>query len=336
MVLEKMEVRNMTAVLRFEKRSFADKITTNGILRGIDRGLVALKKHNEREEINSRMEVKSKQSENINTSLSYRNVYFKIMQYEEIEEIKNTPHRSNGVGAFELVFDFQDLTEEEREEFDVIKHKQLIDEYLKSIGVTDRFKILSSVYHADEKNPHFHIICSGIDKESGKFGVNEFFNPKEKGEVELDKDGNTVYLIENRGKRKGLPMLDEQGNKTPKQKLTSRNGTQWLQNTWSDFLAGSGTGFSNKKEFTSVLSFSKGVWRRFDNKTKQRILLVREAEKMRIKAIKEESYDEVEEIESFMRDEVNEILNIAQDTQIDIAIERKKTQRTKSLTPKLK
>ncbi len=336
MVLEKKEVRNMTAVLRFEKRSFADKITTNGVLRGIDNnGLIALKKHNEREEIISRMEVKSKQSENINTLLSYRNVYFKKMQYEEIEEIKNTPHRDNGVGAFEFVFDFQDLTEEEREEFDIIKHKLLIEEYLKSIGA-DRFKILSTAYHADEKNPHFHIIFSGIDKESKKFGVNEFFNPKEKGEVAKDKEDNVIYLIENRGKRKGLPMLDEQGNKIPKQKTTRRNGTQWLQNTWSDFLEGSGTGFSNKKEFTSVLSFSKGVWRRFDNKTKQRILLVREAEKMRIKAIKEESYDEVQEIESFMRNEVNEILNISQDIQVDIAIERKNTQRTKTLTPKLK
>lgn len=329
----------MTAVLRFEKRNFADKITTDGIQRGIDKGgLIALKNHNERELINSRMEVKSKQSENINTSLSMRNIYFKKMRIDEIKEIKSTPHRENGVGAFEMVFDFQDLTEEDREVFDVLKHKQLIESYLESIGVSQRFKILSFVYHTDEfaGNPHFHIVFSGIDKKSGTFGVNEFFNPKSKtSEIETDKDGNVIYLIENRGKQKGLPKLDANGNKIPKLKKIARNGTQWLQDTWSEHLAITKSGYFHMKEFTSVLNFSKGVWRRFDKKTKERVLLIREAEKMRIQAIKNEDGETVEEIESFMREEVAQLLQIAQDIQIEIGIERKQKGRTKILAPKL-
>lgn len=327
----------MTAVLRFEKRNFADKITTDGIQRGIDKGgLIALKNHNERELINSRMEVKSKQSENINTSLSMRNIYFKKMRIDEIKEIKSTPHRENGVGAFEMVFDFQDLTEEEREVFDVLKHKQLIEGYLESLGVSQRFKILSFVYHADEKNPHFHIVFSGIDTQSGTFGVNEFFNPiSTTSEIETDQDGNVIYLIENRGKRKGLPKLDADGNKIPKLKKTARNGTQWLQDTWSEYLAITKSGYFNMKEFTSVLNFSDGVWRRFDKKTIARIYLFREAEKMRIQAIKNEESETVEEIESFMREEVAQLLQIAQDIQVEIGIERKQKERTKTLTPKL-
>lgn len=79
----------MTAVLRLMKRNFADKMTTDGTQSGIDNGgLIALKNHNERELINSRMEVKSKQPENINTSLSGRNIYFKKMRIDEINEIK--------------------------------------------------------------------------------------------------------------------------------------------------------------------------------------------------------------------------------------------------------
>jgi hypothetical protein len=328
----------MTAVLRFEKRNFADKITTDGIQRGIDKGgLIALKNHNEREQINSRMEVKSKQSENINTSLSGRNIYFKKMRIDEIKEIKNTHHRENGVGAFEMVFDFQDLIEEEREAFDVIKHKQLIENYLESANIPQHFKILSFVYHADEfaGNPHFHIIFSGIDKQTGTFGVNEFFNPKATStEIETDKDGNAIYLIENRGKRKGLPKLDADGNKIPKLKKISRNGTQWLQDTWSEHLTASGSKYFNMKEFTSVLNFTKGVWRRFDKETKERVLLIREVEKERIKAIRDDDNETRIEIEAFMREEVITVLQIAQEIQIDIAIERKQKGRTKTLAPK--
>lgn len=327
----------MTAVLRFEKRNFADKITTDGIQRGIDKGgLIALKNHNERELINSRMEVKSKQSENINTSLSMRNIYFKKMRIDEIKEIKNTPHRENGVGAFEMVFDFQDLTEEESEVFDVIKHKQLIENYLESANISQHFKILSFVYHSDEKNPHYHIIFSGLNKKTGTFGVNEFFNPKAiSTEIQTDKDGNTIYLIENRGKRKGLPKLDANGNKVPKLKKIARNGTQWLQDTWSEHLTTSNSGYFNMKEFTSVLNFTKGVWRRFDKETKDRILLIREAEKMRIQAIRDDDNETLIEIEAFMREEVSTVLHIAQDIQIEIGIERKQKGRIKTLAPKL-
>lgn len=74
-----------------------------------------------------------------------------------------------------MIFDHQDLTEEEREAFDVIKHKQLIESYLESANIPQHFKILSFVYHADEKNPHYHVIFSGLDKQTGAFGVNEFY-----------------------------------------------------------------------------------------------------------------------------------------------------------------
>ncbi len=324
----------MTAVLRFEKRNFADKMTTDGILWGIDNGgLIRLKKHNERDEINMRMEIRSKRSENIDPTLSKHNIYFRKMSLDEIEEIKNTPHRPNGAGAFEMAFDFQDLTEEERKSFDVMKHKELIEGYLAAVGITQRFKILSFVYHADEKNPHFHAVFSGIDKTTGKFGINDYFNPKIEGDIERDKDGNVIYLIENRGKRKGLPMLDEQGNKIPKRKTVRKNGIQKLQDRWGKYLATTKSGYSHKKTFTSVLNFSKGVWRRFDENTKQRVYLVREAERERMKALKEGDIEAVEEIAAFMRSEVIEILQIAQEIQDDIAIERKST-RDQILKPK--
>ena len=77
----------MTAVLRFEKRNFADKITTQGIVKGISNGsLIALKKHTERQELLQSMEVKSKQATNIDTSLSHHNIYYEKMKYSDIQE----------------------------------------------------------------------------------------------------------------------------------------------------------------------------------------------------------------------------------------------------------
>lgn len=327
----------MTAVLRFEKRNFADKTTTDGILRGIDNGgLIALKKHNERDEINTRLEVKSKQSENINTSLSKHNLYFKRMSLDEIKEIKNTSHRANTAGAFEMVFDFQDLTDDEQQNFDVLKHKKLIEGYLESIGITPRFKMLSFVYHADEKNPHFHAVFSAIDNTTGQFGINDYMNPKVVGDVERDKDGNVIYLIENRGKRKGLPMLDDEGNKIPKRKVSRRNGMQQLQDVWARYLRNTESGYENKKVFSSVLNFSKGVWRRFDERTKQRVYLIRKSEKMLHKAIREDDVVSAEKLRTMMNIEVAKIMQIAQTIQSDIAAKRRGLQRTKTLTPEIK
>ena len=326
----------MTAVLRFQKRNFSDTITSKGTERGINNGsLIALKKHNEREELSQSMEVKSKRATNIDSSLSHHNRYYEKMKYSDIQEIKDTPHRSNTSGAFELVFDFQDLTEDERNNFDPQKHKELIEEYLKEIGISENFKRLSFVLHLkDEKNPHYHIIFSGINKQTNSFDINNFFNPKIKGEAKKDKNNNPIYQVENRGKKKGQLKLDSDGNKIIKYDYTRRNGTQYLQDTWSEHLTKSkNTNYSNKKQFISILGFSDYVWYRFNEQTKQRVYLIRETDTERHKALLDEDYDTAMELEEFMRSEVEKVLDIALFIQQDIAAERKNSLKLKTLTP---
>ena len=325
----------MTAVLRFQKRNFSDNITSKGTEKGINNGsLIALKKHNERQELCQSMEVKSKRATNIDTSLSHHNIYYEKMKYSDIQEIKDTPHRANTSGVFELVFDFQDLTEEESSNFDPQKHKELIEEYLKEIGISENFKRLSFVYHKDEKNPHYHLIYSGINKQSNTFDINNYFNPKIKGEAQRDENNNLIYQVENRGKRKGLPKLDSDGNKIIKYDYTRRNGTQYLQDTWSDHLTKSkNTNYSNKKQFISILGFSDSIFHRFSEQTKQRVYLIRETDTERNKALLDGNYDTAKELEEFMRSEIEKVLDIAQDIQMEIAVERKNSQKLKILTP---
>jgi hypothetical protein len=284
----------MTAVLRFEKRSFADKITKNGTIKGVDSGgLYALKKHNEREEINPNYEVKSKRTDHIDPTKSSANIYYKRMTSEEIKRIQKAEHRANAVGAFEFVFDFQDLSNLERENFDAEAHKKLIEEFFEASGITQKFDLLSFVFHLDEKNPHFHAIFSGQDKtQNGKFLVNDHFN-------KLRADGSR------------------------------ENGTQLLQNSWSEHLEANANRYKNKKDFISALGFSNGIYRRFDKETKERIDLIREAEKLFIRAKQEDNKVKADGLGGFIASEVAKVLKIAQEIQEEQAQERKEQKNKK-------
>lgn len=315
----------MTAVLRIQKINFGDKQESSKVVRGIHNGgLVALKKHNERTDINVRLEMKSKQATHIDESNSNKNFYFKEMNFYNIQEIKRKKHRLNSVGAFEMVFDFQDLTEDEIENFDAIKHKSLIDKFIKRHEKISNFKILSYTLHLDEKNPHYHIVFSGWNDSSCSFDFNEVFNPKVQGEEILDKNGNQIYLKHNRGKLRGEYQLDENGEKINKYQMTRENGTQKLQNDWAIHLKENGDKYTHKKAFTSVLHFTKSIWNRFEENTKLKIYFVREMEAERIRAIKEENFELVLELETMLKNEVLEVMSIAQDIQTDQAIHRAK------------
>ena len=315
----------MTAVLRIEKRNFADKKETAGVVKGIDNGgLVALKKHNERTDINVRLEMKRKQATHINEAKSGKNFYFKKLSFNEIKKLKNKEHRNNSVGAFEIIFDFQDLAENDIENFDVFKHKSLIDKFINEHSNISNYKVLSYAYHADEKNPHFHIIYSGWNENSSSFNFNEVFNPKVQGDAMLDKNGSQIYLKHNRGKLRGQAKLDEYGQKIKKYQMLRENGTQKLQDSWATHLRENGNKYTHKKAFTSVLHFTKSVWNRFGENTKQKIYLIREMETERMRAIREENFELVFELETLLKNAVFEVMSIAQDIQTDQAVHRAK------------
>ncbi|RLA82262.1 MAG: hypothetical protein DRG78_07655 [Epsilonproteobacteria bacterium] len=306
----------MTAVLRIEKRNFTDTKTKSGLVRGIENGsLIAMKKHNERLEINHHYEMKSKQRTNITEKNSHKNIYFKNMSYEEIKKIKKKHHRSNSVGAFEIVFDFQDLTKDEIKNFDVLAHKSLIDEFLQEQSLTNEFEILSYAYHGDEKNPHFHLILSGWNEQEQAFNFNDKFNPKKNGKPVLNSNGEQVYLKHNRGKNKGEFLLDKENNKQVKYEMIRENGVQKLQDKWGDYLSSNNFRYSHKKEFTSLLQFPNSIWHKFDEETKQRVYFIRELEKERILNIKEKNHSVINEIETLLKNEVLEVLKISQHIQ---------------------
>ena len=313
----------MTAILRIQKINFGDKYLDSRLVRGIDNGgLIALHKHHTRTDINVRLEMKSKQATNIDETKSHNNVYFETLTYKDIDTLKRREHRTNSVGAFEMVFDFQDLTEEENKNFDIHKHKELIDNFIKEQSDLKGFKLLSYVFHADEKNNHFHLTFSGWNDSYNSFNFNEVFNPKIQGDPLLDKNGNNIYKKHNRGKLKGQEMLDEFGNKLKKFNTTRENGTQKLQDNWGNYLKTNSKRYSHKKDFTSVLQYSKGIWRKLDNTTKDKIFFIREMEKERIQALREENLELVLNIEEIMKTAVFEVMSITNDIQADQAIHR--------------
>lgn len=305
-------------------------------MRGIDGGgLVAIKKHNERQEVNHRLEMKSKQATHIDNSRAHGNRYFKRLGYEAINALKAKEHRSNSVGAFELVVDFQDLSTAEMEHFDVLEHKALIGAFIQQQAIGNSFELLSFVYHADEKNPHYHLIFSGWNEQEQAFNFNEVFNPKVEGEPLRDDTGELIYLKHNRGKLKGQYMLDEQGQKILKRQTERFNGVQRLQDDWAEFLKADGERYRHKKKFSSALQFPKHVWRKFDETTKERVYLVRRMETERMRLLKEENYKAFDELETLLKNEVFEVMNAAYGIQTTQAVRRSENgKKTPKYTPK--
>ncbi|MDD3009338.1 MAG: hypothetical protein PHQ70_10785 [Arcobacter sp.] len=290
----------MTCVMRIETINFATLNRGGQSVKGInDGGLYGLMKHNNREEINTSYEVKSKRATNIDTAKSKYNHYFKKLTTLKIEKLKQIPKKKlDTAGAFQVVFDFQDLPEIERAKFfneDYSKDKaKLILAFLKEQGILEEFELLEMVLHLDEKNPHFHLCFSAFSNSKSKFAYNEFFSPIVDYEPVLDKNGNNIFKKINRGKNKGKYELDEQGEKILKTVPIRKSILQTLQNSFNDFLIKNQTPYRNKKEFTSLLQFPKSVWHKFPDDLKQKIYDIREKEKIMNMQRKKQNKNEYE------------------------------------------
>ena len=301
----------MTAVLSLKFYGFANnKNGERGILNGC---LSALSRHNLRMEINNKYEIKRKQQTVINQEQSKNNKIVKGLDYSKIETIKqqqkSTKTRKNGVGAFSFVFDFK---EQDKEEFDIEAHNELIKEYLSDIGLSDKFELLEFVWHMDEKSIHCHLLFSGYDQDKEKFSVNDFFAPKGEPEPIRDKDGSIIYKKVANGKDRGKYIL-ENGEKVPKLQAKRRNGTQWLQNEFASYLKENNFIYSNKKEFSSMLQFPNGIWRKFDEETKEAVYYFRELENLYFETKKQNPKDKtLVKIHNEMIQGVSNILQVAQ------------------------
>lgn len=308
----------MTAVLRLETINFSTMKRGNEEVKGIDDGgMSALMKHNNRTQIQETYEVKSKRDTEIDIQRSKYNITFKEMNYKKIKNLQNIPHRNNQAGAFQMVFDFQDLEEFERKQFynkDYSKNKaNMILAYLKEQGILERFELLELIIHNDEKNPHFHLTFSGFDKISNNWGVNEFFRPIVDYAPQY-KNNEPIYKKIDKGKDRGKYLLDENGNKIIKTQAVRKSILQDIQDNWNDFLIKNHQPYRNKKEITSLLQFKKSIWRRFSKETKEIVYLLRQREKELIKAKRAndiKKYNKIlNEISPIQKFVLNEAVNI--------------------------
>ena len=300
----------MTSVLSLKFYSFANnKNGERGILSGC---LTALSRHNLRQEVNTKLEIKRKQQTAINEEQSHSNIVVKGLDYSKIDTIKQqqkeTNTRKNGVGSFSLVFDFK---EQDTHKFDTQAHNELINQYLESIGLLERFELLEFIWHFDEKSIHCHLLFSGYDQLHNKFAVNDFFSPKGEPEPMKDNQGNVIYKKIANGKNRGEFEL-KNGQRVPKMEAKRRNGTQWLQDEFSAYLEQNDFIYSNKKEFSSMLQFPNGIWRSFDEATKEAVYYFRDLENLYFETKKNNSDDTtLKDIHREMMEGVSIILNEA-------------------------
>lgn len=285
-----------TGIMNFKSYNFETRSKGGEIEKGINEGgLWALKKHNEREHLDFTQEtkfVKSKFSGNDNIDLkkSQDNIYYKRLKKSDIEELEKKQTRKNGVGAFSIVFDFQDLKKEVKDHFGKMRNdkksyaeifKKIIDDFLEKEGISERFEILESVLHLDEENPHFHILFSGWDKKENKWGYNDFISPKTAPRIAKDKKGEVIYQKEPRGKNKGKFKLDKNGNKIPKTIQSRTSRMQEFQDKWGEHLEKrTKSKLSNKKSKKSMLHFSQSVYKEFPKEVKEELKELRKLEKI--------------------------------------------------------
>ncbi len=260
----------MVAVLNMKFYKFSD--TKNGD-KGINSGsMVAIEKHSAREDIQiKRCEIKSKQRTNIDRDLSCNNVVIKRLDYTKIEEMKKRNHKSTNVGAFGLVFDFQDT---KIENFSVEIHTKMINNFLVENGIIEYFEVLSMHCHLDEKNPHYHIMFDGWDKIKEKYAVNDFFSPLSAPKQVFNADGSKRYKKTSKGKYK----LDLEGNKIPYTEQVRENGAQNLQDSWDKYLKRHEYIYTGKKQHTSLLSINSRVWRDMSEEDKDIVYYFRKLE----------------------------------------------------------
>jgi len=268
----------MTSILSLKFYNFSNNRNgERGILNGC---LTGLSRHNLREGVNNVYEIKRKQQTVINKEESKNNIVVKSLDYSKIDEIKqqqkDTNTRKNGVGAFSLIFDFKN---QDKSEFDVAAHNELIEQYLKDIGLSDKFELLEFVWHFDEKSIHCHLLFTGFDNSKGKFLVNDFFSPKGEPTPKKDTKGNIIYKKIANGKKRGEYELLN-GQRVPKMEAKRRNGTQWLQNEYEAYLKHNDYLYTNKKEFSSLLQFKNSIWRSFTDETKEAVYYFRELEEL--------------------------------------------------------
>lgn len=272
----------MTSVVRMQFHSLGNQSADGR--RGINAGaLAALSRHNIRDKIDYAIEMrKGKKATHIDTSLSNQNICYRQLDFDEIKTIKQqkkqTGAKNNAVGSFELVFDFT----ENVHTFDASAHNEMVMGFLKEIGLLERFKLLEMVLHLDEERekPHFHIVFSGFNQELGKFAVNDFFSPKGEQKILRDKNGDILYKKVKNGKHRGEFELDAYGAKIPMMEAYRRNGAQWLQDSYAQYLIDNDFKYSNKKKWSSALQFPNGIWRKFDQATKNAVYYFRDLENL--------------------------------------------------------
>ena len=328
-----------TVVLNYMKWNMRDKQMANGTTqKGVANGsLYGLAKHNHRTEIRNNYEHKINAGSNIDESKSQLNVYIKKMTSDDINKIKEQAKTAskNVAAVFSLVFDFKD---EEPEGFDVEKHTELIELYLERSGISEEYEMIDLCFHGDEiANSHFHATFSGYSKTQNKFNINSFFEP-ELGVPILDKDGEIIYKKHNRGKLKGQFMLDDEGEQIPKrQKLSA---TQFFQDTWEEFLEEEAPNYQHDRDFASFFYYTKGIYMKFSPEEKERINVVREAERNYHKLLRDGYEAEALEIKGFILSEFADLngyaLDVAHEMFEEKHIEKEKRQeqrQNRNMTP---
>ena len=189
----------------------------------------------------------------------------------------------------------------------------------------ERFELLEFVWHFDEKSIHGHLLFSGYDKLQNKFAVNDYFSPKGEAEPKRNKDGNIIYKKIANGKNRGMFEL-KNGEKVPKMEAQRRNGTQWLQDEYSAYLEQNEFIYSNKKEFSSMLQFPNGIWRSFDNATKEAVYYFRDLENLYFETKKQNPDDPtLKQIHKEMIEGVSTILDEARTIQEQQSQKKTKT-----------
>lgn len=308
----------MVAVLNMKFYKFADTKNDKGINSG---SMVSIEKHSAREDIQiKRCEIKSKQRTNIDRSLSKNNIVIKRLDYSKIGEMKKRKHKSSSVGAFGLVFDFQDS---EIESFDVSIHTTMINDFLAESGIVEHFEILSIHCHLDEKNPHYHVMFDGFDRIKEKYAVNDFFSPLGEHKQVLNDDGSKRYKKTPKGKYK----LDLEGNKIPYTEQVRENGAQNLQNSWDEYLKRHEFVYTAKKQHTSLLSINRRVWRDMSEEDKDTVFYFRKLETL-YNTTKSKNKDDVAlpKIRDEMLSALSPILDLTQSIQ-----EKQKKQKNKNI-----
>jgi hypothetical protein len=212
-----------------------------------------------------------------------------------MKELYNQAKRKDSLIAVNLVFDFKLLTDDQKQNFDIERHAELIQGFLKEIGLSTEHELLGLAYHGTEMNPHYHALISGKNRE-GRFKLNDFLNPKN-----------------DKGYRSKQNMYD-------------------LQEKWGAYLK-EHTYYKHKKKYPSVISWSDRVWRLFTNEQRSKSYELRQAEQNYHEAREQKDDPKIiKRLKNFIMDQLSDLMDVALDLDDDMYHEQK---RKKKNAPKI-